>query len=76
MNFEFLEGKKTYLVALATLSYAVGGYFAGYLSFDQVIPLVLATLGLSGLRHGIVTQADMFDDSVEVPPVEIQTATQ
>lgn len=69
MDFSFLEGKKTYVVAVATVAYAIGGLVAGYLSFDQVIPLVLAALGLSGLRHGVVTQADMF----KAPEVPVQT---
>ena len=76
MNFEFLEGKKTYLIAVATLMYALGGWVAGYLDFNQVIPLVLGALGLSGLRHGIVTQADMFEESEGVPLSEIPVETQ
>lgn len=53
MKFKDLEGYKTYLVAVATLMYAIGGLFAGYLDVSVVIPLILGALGASGLRHGM-----------------------
>ena len=69
MNLEFLEGKKTYVVAIATISYALGGWVAGYLSLDQVIPLILVALGMGGIRHGITTNADMFEEpELPTPP--------
>ena len=71
MDFEFLEGKKTYVVVVATLMYALGGWVAGYLDLNQVMPLILGALGLSGLRHGFTTKADMFKE----PEVPVQTQT-
>lgn len=69
MVLEFLEGKKTYVVAIATISYALGGWVAGYLTLDQVIPLILIALGLGGLRHGITTGSDMFEEpELPAPP--------
>ena len=66
MNFEFLEGWKTYITALAILSYAIGGYFAGYLDINQVIPLIFGALGLGALKHATITGTDPFE-KVEVP---------
>ena len=69
MDLDFLEGKKTYVVAVATVMYALGGWVAGYLEFNQIVPLILGALGLSGLRHGIVTGADMFEEQeMPIPP--------
>ena len=71
MDFDFLSGKKTYLVTIATLMYALGGWVAGYIETSSAINLILFALGLSGLRHGITTGADMFEEE-EVPvPVNV-----
>ncbi|OGC68322.1 hypothetical protein A2415_04535 [candidate division WWE3 bacterium RIFOXYC1_FULL_39_7] len=48
-----LSGKKTFLVSLATFIYAVGGYFGGYLDANGAVQLVLASLGLAGLRDSL-----------------------
>lgn len=48
-----LQGKKTYIVALALVIYAVVGVYTGQLSQDQAITLVLNGLGLSALRAGV-----------------------
>ena len=55
MEIPNLEGYKTYLVGIATLAYALFGYFSGYQSIDEFMKLVLAALALMGLRHGIST---------------------
>ena len=60
MDSGSFTGKKTYLVAVATIAYAIGGWVAGYLDLSQAIPLILGSLGLSGLRHGVSTGIDMF----------------
>ena len=41
----FLQGKKTYIIAIALVLYAVGGFVTGNLTGDQVVEL----LGLGGL---------------------------
>lgn len=67
MDFESLSGRKTYLVTIATLMYALGGWVAGFLDLSQAIPLIFGALGLSGLRHGITTGTDMFEEP-NTPP--------
>lgn len=48
-----LQGKKTYIVALAIVAYAVFGVYTGQLSQDQAVTLVLNGLGLGALRAGV-----------------------
>lgn len=47
------SGKKTYLVAIATILYAVTGLFTGNMDSQTAIQMVLAALGMSALRNGI-----------------------
>ena len=75
MKWDSLEGWKSYLVALSILSYAVGGYFAGYLDLNQVMPLIFGALGLGALKHASITGTDPFDRDVFVLPAETQTQT-
>lgn len=63
MKFKELQGKKTYIVAVATICYALGGVVSGYLSFGEMMNLVFASLGLSGLRQGV----EKLREEVEVP---------
>lgn len=48
-----LQGKKTYIVALALIAYAIFGVYTGQLSQDQAVQVVLNGLGLSALRASI-----------------------
>jgi hypothetical protein len=48
-----LQGKKTYIVALALICYAVLGVYTGQLTQDAAVTLVFNGLGLSALRAGI-----------------------
>lgn len=50
---EKVSGKKTYLVAIATLLFAVTGVLLGKLEFKEAIELVLGALGIASLRHGM-----------------------
>lgn len=50
---ELLQGKKTYLVSLAMVLYAVLGFALGQLDQEMTVQLVLSALGLSALRAGI-----------------------
>lgn len=50
---KFLKGKKTYLVAIATIIFAITGYYTKSLSADNAITIILGALGLSGLRDAI-----------------------
>lgn len=49
----FLKGKKSYLMALALLAYAVGGYFTGHLTQADAIGLVWGSGVTASLRAGI-----------------------
>ncbi len=51
-----LKGYKTYIVAGATILYAVCGFIIGKVPLDVAIPLILGALGFSGLRHGLSTE--------------------
>ncbi len=46
-------GYKTYIIAGATILYALGGLIIGRVDFELAIPLILGALGVGGLRQGI-----------------------
>lgn len=50
---QWIDGKKTYIMVIATVCYALGGAVAGYVPVEQAIMLILGALGLGGLRHGV-----------------------
>ncbi len=50
------DGYKTYIVAGATILYAVCGVIIGKVPLDVAIPLILGALGFGGLRHGLSKQ--------------------
>lgn len=47
------QGKKTYIVALSLVVYALLGVYTGQLSQPEAVTLVLNGLGLGALRAGI-----------------------
>lgn len=49
----FLSGKKTYLLGICGLLYAVGGYFSGHIDQQTALDAVWASLSLMGLRAGV-----------------------
>jgi hypothetical protein len=49
----FLSGKKTYLITLAAVVYAITGVISGNFTNDQAFEIVFAALGLGSLRAGI-----------------------
>jgi len=51
--FEKLSGKKSYLVAVAAIAYAIGGAVTNMHDWNTAIQLVFAALGLSTLRSGV-----------------------
>ncbi len=53
MDLKIPDGKKTYVVGIAMLCYAIGGLVAGLIELDQAIQTVLIALGIMGIRHGI-----------------------
>ena len=48
-----LAGKKTYLVCVLAIVYAVSAYLTGNIEFDNAVQLVLAAAGGAALRNGI-----------------------
>ena len=49
----WLEGKKTYIVALVTIVYAVTGLIIGQVTQEAAIALILGSLGVSALRNAV-----------------------
>ena len=52
-----LNGKKTYLLAFATVAYAALGWWLGQTSLNDALQLALPVLGAAFLRHGVSTTA-------------------
>ena len=48
-----IDGWKTYLVSLALLAFAVGGFFAGKIEINQALEIIGMALGFGALRHGV-----------------------
>ena len=51
-----LTGKKTYIVGVAMLCYAIGGAVSKRVDIPTAIETILIALGMLGLRHGISTE--------------------
>jgi len=62
MDFKDLAGKKTYIMTIAVICYAVGGVVSGYVPIGVAIPLILGALGLGALR-------DAFTKPESIPEV-------
>ena len=52
----FLTGKKTYIVAVCAILYAIFGYVSGNLDANTGVQGVLAALAVCGLRNGLTTE--------------------
>ncbi len=52
------DGYKTYIVAIGTLMFAIGGFASGKLEINVAMELILGALGLSGLRHAVSKKQD------------------
>ncbi len=48
-----LEGKKTYIIGIAMICYAIGGAIIGKVDVNAAIQLGLEALAIMGLRKGI-----------------------
>lgn len=49
----WLQGKKTYLLAIALLAYTIGGYFTGHLDQQTALELLFSSGVISSLRAAI-----------------------
>jgi hypothetical protein len=54
--FNSLQGKRTHIIAIATAIYALLGMLLGFVTPEAGVPLILGSLGLSGLRSGVNSQ--------------------
>jgi len=50
---KFLEGKKTYIMTVAILCYALGGAVAGFHDWNTAIFVILGALGLGSVRAAL-----------------------
>lgn len=48
-----LEGYHTYIVVIASLCYAWGGFVSGNITMDAAIQITLLALGGAGLRNAV-----------------------
>lgn len=53
----WLNGKKTYIVAIVTICYALVSMWNGSMTPDVGIGLILGACGFGALRHGVSTSA-------------------
>lgn len=51
--WEVLQGKKTYLVCVVGVVYALSALATGHMSQQDAIQAVLVALGGASMRHGI-----------------------
>jgi len=54
---DWLKGKKTYLIAIGTIIYAVSGAATGQIDVQTAIQMILAALGGMTMRAGISNSA-------------------
>lgn len=52
-KMNMLKGKKTYIVVIAGLVFAVSGVITGQLTFDQAMAIIFPLLGLGTVRMGM-----------------------
>ena len=48
-----INGYKTYIIGIAMICYAAGGFVAGKVDGSAALEALMMGLGLMGLRHGI-----------------------
>jgi hypothetical protein len=56
-NLNWLQGKKTYIVAFAVVVQAAIGVYLGDYTTQTAITMVLSALGLGALRSGVTAEA-------------------
>lgn len=50
---KFVHGKKTYVVAAASVIYAVAGYYTGHVNAEEMVRLIQAAVMGACIRHGV-----------------------
>ena len=68
---QFLKGKKTYILGICGILYAIFGFITGNLDSVQALSFVFGCLTAMGLRNGITTEmqnlASLLPDK-KLPP--------
>ena len=62
MDLQPLEGKKSYIIAVAAAMYALGGAVAGYFDWNYAITVLLGAGGLGAMAAKVNR---FFDEEVE-----------
>ena len=58
------SGYKTYIVAAATIIYAVVSWWSGAMGQDAAIAMILGGAGIGALRHAVTTTVAKTVDAV------------
>lgn len=51
-----IQGKKTYIISVLMIVFAISGLVTGQIDNEQAIALILNALGLSALRAGVASK--------------------
>lgn len=62
--FQFLTGKKTYILGVCGLLYAITGFVTGHLDSQTALGVVFGALTAMGLRSGIATEVQNLASSL------------
>ena len=53
---QILKGRKTYLIVILMIVYAISGLLIGKIDVNSAIQLILSSLAVAGLRIGIANK--------------------
>lgn len=51
-----LQGKKTYIVGICGIIFAITGFIIGKIDSSSAITLIFTSLGMMGIRNGVTTE--------------------
>lgn len=69
--WNFLKGKKTYFIMLATIAYAGTGWLTGNLTQTEALAFIFGASGLGALRHGVGTS--VINIAQQLMPLVLQS---
>ena len=67
MEFKNFKGKKTYIVAVATACYALGGAVAGFMDWSSALTILLGAGGLGTMAAKVNRFFSSLDVKVDLP---------
>ena len=71
-----ITGKKTYIIGIAGIIFAITGFVTGHLDSNTALDLIFGSLAAMGIRNGVTTEAQkiaaMFPDKTIPPPPSAQ----